>query len=111
MSRSQGHGISGLLDQILSTSGSGPGNLPNNPPSPVGLPDRAGSSVSLHGARIAARRGRPPGKAATTVPKEKLTVRIATEVVATYRDWSWQARSQLSRLVEQALKDYQERNR
>jgi uncharacterized protein (DUF4415 family) len=75
------------------------------------LRDQPDSSVSLHVARIAARRGRPPGKAATAGPKEKLTVRIAAEVVATYRDWSWQARSQLSQLLEQALKDYQERNR
>ncbi len=111
MSKSQGRGISGLLDQILSTGGYGPGNLPENSSSPVGLHDQPGGRAARHVPRGVARRGRPPGKAVTVVPKEKLTVRIATELVATYRDWSWQARSQLSHLVEQALKDYQERNR
>ena len=106
MSRSQGRGITGLLDQILSTSGPGPGNPPENGPLPVHLHDQPGSSVSLHVPRVVARRGRPPGKAAAAAPREKVAVRIAT-----YRDWSWQARSQLSHLVEQALKDYQQRNR
>ncbi len=36
-------------------------------------------------------------------------MRVATELIASYREWSWEARSQLSDLVEQALRDYQER--
>jgi len=111
MSKPQGRGITGLLDQILSNSGPQPGNLPEKDPSPIHLHDQPDSSVSPHVPRVVARRGRPPGKATVHVPREKFTVRIATEVIATYRDWSWQARSQLSHLVEQALKDYQERNR
>jgi len=111
MSKSQGRGITGLLDQILSTSGPEPENPPDNDPSPVHLHDQPGSSDALHAPRVVARRGRPPGKAAAAAPREKVTVRIATELIANYRDWSWQARSQLSHLVEQALKDYQERNR
>ena len=38
-------------------------------------------------------------------------MRIATDLIATYREWSWEARSQLSHLVEQALTDYQARHR
>lgn len=38
-------------------------------------------------------------------------MRIATDLIATYRDWSWEARSQLSHLVEQALTDYKARHR
>ena len=38
-------------------------------------------------------------------------MRIATDVIAAYRDWSWEARSQLSHLVEQALTDYEARHR
>lgn len=110
MSKPQGRGITGLLDQILSNSGPQPGNLPEKDPLPTHLHDQPGSSVSLHVPRVVARRGRPPGKAAAAAPREKLTVRITTELIANYRDWSWQARSQLSHLVEQALKDYQERN-
>jgi hypothetical protein len=111
MSKSQGRGIAGLLDQILSNSGPQPGNLPEKDPSPIHLHDQPGGSVSLQVPRVVARRGRPQGKAAAAAPREKVTVRIATELIANYRDWSWQARSQLSHLVEQALRDYQERNR
>jgi len=110
-------GITGLLDEILSParqtaadSGPGPGNPSENGPSPVHLHDQPDSSLSLPVSRVVARRGRPPGKATAAVLREKVTVRIATELIATYRDWSWQARSQLSHLVEQALKDYRERN-
>ena len=35
--------------------------------------------------------------------KEKVTLRIPNDLIAEYRDWSWEARSQLSELVEQAL--------
>ena len=35
-----------------------------------------------------------------------LTFRIPCEPVAAYRDWSWEARCQLSELVEQALVAY-----
>jgi len=111
MSKSQGRGITGLLDQILSTSGPGRGNPPENVPLPAHLHDQPFSNVSIPVPRVVARRGRPPGKASAAAPREKFTVRIATELIATYRDWSWEARSQLSHLVEQALKDYQERNR
>ena len=110
MSKPQGRGITGLLDQILSTSRPEPGNPLEHGPLPVHLQDHPGSSVPLHVPGVVARRGRPPGKAAVATPREKLTVRIATELIATYRDWSWQARSQLSHLVEQALKDYRERH-
>jgi len=111
MSKSHGRGIAGLLDQILSTSGPGPRNLPENGPPPVRLHDHPGSSISLYVPRAVARRGRPPGKAIAAASKEKVTVRITTDLIATYRDWSWEARAQLSHLVEQALKDYRERNR
>ena len=44
-------------------------------------------------------------------PKEKVTLRITSTLVASYRDWSWEARSQLSQLVERALADYHEQHR
>lgn len=65
------------------------------------LPRQAGS-----------RRGRPLGKAKTlTQPKEKVTLWLSQPLVASYRDWSWEARSQLSHLIEKALTDYYRRNR
>jgi hypothetical protein len=48
---------------------------------------------------------------AATQPKEKVTVWLTSPLVAAYRDWSWEARSQFSHLVEKALADYCHRQR
>ena len=54
-----------------------------------------------------ARLGRPPGNSSRDAgPKEKVTLRIPTDLIAEYRDWSWDARCQLSELVERALAAY-----
>jgi hypothetical protein len=54
-----------------------------------------------------ARLGRPPGNSVQPVgPKEKVTLRIPCELIAEYRDWSWEARCQLGELVERALLNY-----
>ena len=58
--------------------------------------------------RAAARRGRPPGqKAGEPVLREKVTLRLSAELMAEYRDWSWEERCQLGELVERALTQYQ----
>ena len=112
LSAPDGHGIIGFLDQILTA---GPSDtLPHSRiggrpaasrPTPAAV-QAAGTPAGT------ARRGRPPGKApATATPKEKVTLRITSTLVASYRDWSWEARSQLSQLVEQALADYHDRQR
>lgn len=112
MSKTDGHGIVGLLDQILCTP-----QADTLQPSRIG--PRRGTSPPATAATDAAdtpmapaRRGRPPGRAAVTArPKAKVTLRITSTLVASYRDWSWEARSQLSQLVEQALADYYDRQR
>lgn len=54
-----------------------------------------------------ARRGRPLGRPCDVRrPKEKVTLRISSELATEYRDWSWEARCSLSALVEKALADY-----
>ena len=59
-----------------------------------------------------ARLGRPPGKTTRhRGPKEKVTLRIPSNLIAEYRDWSWEARCQLSELVERALAAYGESRR
>jgi len=59
-----------------------------------------------------ARLGRPPGKTTRhRGPKEKVTLRIPSNLIAEYRDWSWEARCQLSELVERALATYRESRR
>jgi hypothetical protein len=57
-----------------------------------------------------ARRGRPPSSSRTTSSKQKVTVRIRSELIDAYRDWSWELRTPLSRLVERALLEYRKRN-
>ena len=62
--------------------------------------------------RTGARRGRPVGRSAPGRPsKEKVTLQIGTNLIAEYRDWSWDARCHLSALVERALTEYQGRFR
>lgn len=111
MSTSQIRGVTGLLDQILSPNECRPADPGANESSTTRIHVSRGSNDCRHVPRVAARRGRPSGKAAATASKEKVTVRIATDVIAAYRDWSWEARSQLSHLVEQALTDYEARHR
>ena len=62
--------------------------------------------------RKPARLGRPPGKAKGPSPrKEKATLRIEAELMADYREWSWDARCQWGDVVERALADYRPRHR
>ena len=104
MSRADAHGIVVVLDQILSAGQAAtlpPTRADSRPGTHRSAPDAARKPTA------ATRRGRPPGKAPVTArPKEKVTLRITSTLVASYRDWSWEARSQLSELVERALADY-----
>ena len=59
--------------------------------------------------KVRARRGRPLGpRYRQAGPKEKVTFRISRDLAAAYRDWSWEARCQLSEIVEQELLTYRE---
>jgi hypothetical protein len=61
---------------------------------------------------VGARRGRPLGRPSTAAqPKTKVTLWLSSSIVASYRDWSWEARSQFSHLVETALIHYHESRR
>ncbi len=108
-------GIPGLLDQLLS------------PTTPIGLarnesqassenrPAAASPENNKQEARPTpphARIGRPPGiRPVSTHVREKVTLRLPTDLTAAYRDWSWEARTQLSHLVELALADYRASHR
>jgi uncharacterized protein (DUF4415 family) len=103
-------GIGGILDGILITATSSPSKAANNPTinSPKSDTHRANEPEETK--RIGARRGRPLGKGRESkYPKEKVTVWLDANLIAQYRDWSWEARSQLSTLVEDALTDYRKR--
>ena len=110
-----GTGIPGLLDQLLSpTASTRPvrekpteGREKQGPPSDV-LQSEERPTRTLSGAR----RGRPAGP--HSVPAEarqKVTLRLPATLIAAYRDWSWDARSQLSHLVERALAGYRASHR
>jgi hypothetical protein len=103
-------GIPGLLDELLSSpAASRParriasksrermGPLPR----PQLTHERPASTIR------GARRGRPVGQSSPpALPRQKVTLRLPTDLIVAYRDWSWEARCQLSHLVERALADY-----
>lgn len=102
-------GIGGFLDHILTSNGprvnhSRQGNHRADEPlaEHLSLPSNTGPSPRV-------RRGRPPGKPAASARKEKVTVWIPSNLIAAYRDWTWDARCQLSTLVQQAMEDYRNR--
>jgi len=59
-----------------------------------------------HG-RTKARVGRPISAPSHGVKREKVTFRIRPDLIDSYRDWSWDARTSVSSLVEAALADFQ----
>ena len=94
-------GIGGVLGGLISepSEAAKPTELtrPTTPEKPPKRPHK----------RNMARTGRPPGKG-TSSPcrKEKLTVRIDADLVAAYRDWSWDARCNLGELVGRAMRNH-----
>jgi hypothetical protein len=108
-------GICGILDQILSTDTRPPllrGDLAAVAESTTSPPsDEHRHDDPAVQARSKTRRGRPPGNTRRPKePKEKVTVWITGSLIGRYRDWTWDARCQLSHLIERALTDYHERN-
>lgn len=120
MSKSPNANISGILDRILSPSNGerpegGDEDRTVNPQTACPL-DAPGNDfiVPLTEKKLGARRGRPLGKSREPKErKEKVTVWLNDKLIAYYRDWSWEARCQLSTLVESALVEYRtnQRNR
>ena len=100
-------GISGVLGELISPV-QPPTELPQ--PSQLAIERREAQSAGTpQPIPSRARLGRPPAKGTRyRGPKEKVTLRIPSNLIAEYRDWSWEARCQLSELVERALVNYQE---
>ena len=102
-------GVSGVLGELISSSPAVTETAPEKD-NPTAIrdttpADRVTSPAASHSQR--ARLGRPPGNSFPAAgPKEKVTLRIPSDLIAEYRDWSWDARCQLSELVEKALADY-----
>lgn len=106
MVKTQVGGISGVLGELISKEPEDTEpEAEKQPPAsrqkadPTGTPK---TPAAPHSQR--ARLGRPPGTSTRqTGPKEKVTLRISSDLIAEYRDWSWEARCQLSELVERCL--------
>ncbi len=97
-------GIQGILGSYVTSSQSPVASQP--------VPEPKQPLTPKPRKRQRARLGRPPGRSSqTTTSKEKATLRIDTQLMAEYREWSWEARCQLGELVERALADYRRRNR
>jgi hypothetical protein len=104
-------GISGVLGDLISPAAP-PAVSPRLEPSPacggeIGPPGSPKPPPVPRPRR--ARLGRPPDSSLRpTRPQEKVTLRVSSDLIADYRDWSWEARCQLSELVERALLTYHE---
>jgi hypothetical protein len=111
MSTPQIRGVTGLLDGILSPARQTATDFHNGsqPKTAVSAGQVATSPVPPPSTPV--RRGRPPGNTAAVAQKEKVTVWITSSLIARYRDWTWEARCQISHLVERALADYHEQHR
>jgi hypothetical protein len=110
----QAGGILGVLDGLLSQEKRQPSPLPASATAIAQFPVVVGQAADNRDLSRPAgsRRGRPLGKAASpAMPKEKVTLWLTADLIAVYRDWSWEARCQLSHLVEQALVNYSEQQR
>ena len=111
MSTAQVRGITGLLDGILSPATTLATDSPEENYTKQNSSAERRPAASDMPTRTTVRRGRPPGKARITQPKEKVTVWIESSLIDSYRDWTWQARCQLSHIVERALAAYHEQHR
>ena len=106
-------GISGVLGELISPTPVAEVSLRTERSSVAGRQVDSDNDPSPTAPRSQrARLGRPPGNDARHArPKEKVTLRIPSDLIAEYRDWSWEARCQLSELVVRALISYQDARR
>ena len=112
MARSPIAGISGVLGELIGDPPDSAAVVPNHE-APTAeqhpCPRASHSTASSDHARRRARLGRPSGRdTGSQSPKEKVTLRIDAELIACYRDWSWESRIQLGELVEKALRTYRQ---
>ena len=87
---------------MLQTLLTGPAKSANKRESPR----KKTTTVSSDRPATKARVGRPPQSSVAAEARQKVTVRLRPELIEGYRDWSWDARTSLSSLVEAALADY-----
>jgi uncharacterized protein (DUF4415 family) len=106
-------GISGVLGELISPAPVSEDSPRQEHSSPLKQePHSTDAQKSTAHRPCRARLGRPQGSNASHMrPKEKVTLRIPSDLIAEYRDWSWEARCQLSELVERALVAYRESHR
>lgn len=105
-------GISGVLGELISPAPPRESTWPGQSRIERQAANSASTEQSTARRTCRARLGRPPGKTTRhECPKEKVTLRIPSSLIAEYRDWSWEARCQLSELVERALAAYRKTRR
>jgi uncharacterized protein (DUF4415 family) len=102
-------GVSGVLGELISKEPEGTEAEPKKQPH---ASRQKADATGTPSGPCRARLGRTPGNPSRNAgPKEKVTIRIPSDLIAEYRDWSWDARCQLSELVEQALSSYRKSRR
>jgi len=110
MSRDPLGSIGTILDGLVTSSGGDRPRKAGAPPKPTNSTRPSSRPFEKERALVRtykARQGRPLGGGHLASPgKEKVSLRLPPELIAQYRDWSWDARSSLSGLAEQALREY-----
>ena len=102
------NGVAGVLGELISMPAAAVSEEPaeERTQSETVAPTTARSSPPT-AKKSRARVGRPPGKSLSqSESKEKLTIRVDSDLAATYRDWSWEARCQVGELIQQALRRF-----
>jgi hypothetical protein len=110
-------GISGVLGGLISAAPLAPSAIETpvtiedrskvESTNPTTHPDARIAPIRSVPSKVAARRGRPPGRATGSSPrKAKVTLRVDASLMDDYREWSWAQRCQLGELVERALANY-----
>ena len=80
--------------------------------SSTAIEDATDSSVPASPRQIKVRTGRPLGrKNQQRVLRQKATLWLSAELMAQYRDWSWEERCHLGELIDRALAEYIKKRR
>lgn len=107
MAQRQVKGVDGVMARLLTTSGSPP-DAPSDVPASQAPAAPTKTPARNQGKKPEARRGRPPGgsRDGEPVQREKVSLRLRSDLAAAYREWSWEERCQFSDLVDKAMESF-----
>jgi hypothetical protein len=99
-------GVNGVLQTLLTEPTESETSKPMRPVPAKKPPRPKVKTTSKYRTTARARIGRLPESASGGTERQKVTFRIRPDLIDGYRDWSWDARTSVSHLVEAALDEY-----